>query len=81
MENERIFWTEAELFKEEPALQSIIENAKLYRKRRVRDRIWQYEAAKRTASGLVGWGAKDPKLRCSGAWQCFLRCLMNALDA
>ena len=38
-----------------------------------------YEAAKKAAWKLVGWYARDPRLRNSGAWDCYSRYILGKL--
>lgn len=61
-------WSLELLYEIEPDLKKIADKAA---PRRFYSRITAYEQAKDAAWELVGWGARDPRLRNSGAWDCF----------
>lgn len=63
---------------EEPALAEIADRAGNCR-RRYPERVLEYERSKETACGLVGWGARNPRLETSAAWECFSRYIAKIL--
>ena len=68
-----------EIFAIEPNLKTVADNAFLHRRRRFSGRIGAYERVKDAARELVGWNAKDPRLRTSAAWDCFFDYILEGL--
>ena len=71
--------TLAEILAIEPNLKIVAANAFLHRRRRFSGRIDAYERAKDSAWELVGWDAKNPRLRTSAAWDCFFDYILEGL--
>lgn len=63
----------------EPNLKTVAADAFLHRRRRFSIRIDAYERAKGAAWELVGWDAKNPRLRTSAAWDCFFDYILEGL--
>ncbi len=73
-------WRVDMLYEIEPRLAEIAAEAKSQRRSRARDRWRAYGRAKHRAWYLVGWCARDPRLRNSGAWDCYIRHITRALN-
>lgn len=73
-------WTLEMLYSVEPRLRRIAERTISQRRRRVYNRLKAYSAAKHAAEKLVGWGARDPRLRSSGAWDCYFNYILDELN-
>lgn len=73
-------WSLDKLYQVEPELKKIAAWAATQRRRRVRVRYAAYEAAKKAAWRLLGWSARDPRLRSSEAWDCFFRYIVDQLN-
>jgi len=67
------------IYEAEPELRAIAESATRYRRRGRGVRLSAYEDAKREARPLVGWYARNPRLKNSAAWDCFFRHIIRAL--
>ncbi len=72
-------WTPAMLYQVEPELEMIAAQAVAQKRRRLRDRLNAYSAAKKEAWELVGWYARDPRLRSTEAWDCFFGSILEQL--
>lgn len=72
-------WRLEMLYEIEPTLKEIAARAAANKRRRFHARIKTYEQAKRAAWKFVGWGARDPRLRSSGAWDCFFNRVLRDL--
>jgi len=72
-------WNRDMLYQLEPRLEKIAARTVMRKRQRFHDRLNAYSDAKRDAWNLVGWGAKDPRLRSSGAWDCYFRYILNEL--
>lgn len=72
-------WNLEMLYEIEPTLKEIAARAAANKRRRFYARIEAYEQAKNSAWALVGWGARDPRLRSSGAWDCFFNYVLRIL--
>ncbi len=59
------------LYQVEPELRQIADKALAHKRQGFYKRIDAYTTAKNEAENLVGWFARDPRLRSSGAWDCF----------
>lgn len=70
-------WTLGMLYAVEPELE-VIAARTMARKRRGA-KLNAYEDAKKAAWKLVGWYARDPRLRNSGAWDCYFRYILGEL--
>lgn len=73
-------WRVDMLYEIEPRLAEIAAEAKSQRRSRARDRWRAYGRAKRRAWYLVGWCARDPRLRSCAAWDCYIRHITRALN-
>lgn len=71
--------TLAEILTIEPNLKIVAANTFLHRRRGFSRRIDAYERAKDSAWELVGWGANDPRLQTSSAWDCFFDYILEGL--
>ena len=69
----------AEILAIEPNLKTVADNAFLHKRRGFLRRIDAYERAKDSAWELVGWDAKNPRLRTSAAWNCFFDYILKGL--
>lgn len=72
-------WSLDKLYELEPELRDIAVRTVEQRRKRFYDRIDAYVAAKHAAEKLVGWFARDPRLRSSGAWDCYFRPILEEL--
>ena len=68
------------LYQVEPELKEIAARTVAQKRRRFYARIAAYEAAKKDAWNLLGWSARDPRLRSSKAWDCFFRYILDQLN-
>lgn len=73
-------WALDMLYQVEPGLKEIAARAVDQKRRRVYARYDAYTAAKDAAWELVGWYARDPRLRSSDAWNCFFDYILNQLN-
>lgn len=67
------------LFRLAPPVAAVIRQAAVYTGRPYRERLAAYERGKRALESLVGYGAADPALQCSEAWECAIRNLTEEL--
>lgn len=67
------------LYAVEPELEAIAIRTVKQKRRRVERRHFAYAAAKKAAWKLVGWYARDPRLRSSEAWDCYFRYILGEL--
>lgn len=68
------------LYTVEPELAAIAARAVAKRRRRqYQARREAYVTAKHEAWQLVGWYARDPRLRSQGAWDCLFRHILDEL--
>lgn len=72
-------WTLGMLYAVEPELEVIAARTAAQKRRRVEQRHFAYAAAKKAAWKLVGWYARDPRLRSSEAWDCYFRYILEEL--
>lgn len=72
-------WTLGMLYAVEPGLEAIARRTAAQKRRRVEQRHFAYAAAKKAAWKLVGWSARDPRLRSSGAWDCYFQYIVKEL--
>lgn len=73
-------WTLDKLYQVEPELKEIAARAVAQRRRRYPAKRVAYVKAKDTAWELVGWYARDPRLRNQGAWDCFFDYILDELN-
>lgn len=72
-------WSLDMIYEIEPSLKGIAEKAASYRKEDFYKRLDVYATAKEKAYELVGWGARDPRLRQSEAWDCYFEYILKVL--
>lgn len=72
-------WTLDKLYQVEPALEEIAARAVAQNRRQLPARQAAYTDAKKSARRLVGWYARDPRLRSQGAWDCLFRYILDGL--
>ena len=72
-------WTLGMLYAVEPELETIAKRTTAQKRRRVAQRHPAYAAAKKAAWKLVGWGARNPRLRSSEAWDCYFQYIVKEL--
>ena len=73
-------WTLEGLYQIEPELASIAKKAIAHKGLQYERKRAAYVAAKDEAWELVGWEARNPQLRNSGAWDCFFRYILDELN-
>lgn len=73
-------WTLDMLCQVEPELKEIAAQTVAQKRRRFYARHDAYEAAKNAAWMLLGWYARDPRLRSSGAWDCYFDYILDQLN-
>lgn len=74
-------WTLDMLYQVEPELKEIAARtlAPKPKRRKFDAKIDAYNAAKDDAWKLVGWYARDPRLRSQGAWDCYFDYILDEL--
>lgn len=72
-------WSLGMLYCVEPGLEQIARKVARQKRRGFYRRLDAYVAAKHEAEKLVGWFARDPRLRSSGAWDCFFDYVLKEL--
>lgn len=72
-------WALEMLYQVEPELEAIAARTVSQKRRRIYNRLDAYTAAKAAADTLLGWGARDPRLRSTRAWDCFFDYIVNEL--
>lgn len=72
-------WSLWMLYAVEPELETIAKRTVAQKRRRFERRHSAYAAAKKDAWKLVGWYARDPRLRSCEAWDCFFRYMLDEL--
>lgn len=72
-------WSLGMLYAAEPELEAIAKRTIAQKRRRFEQRYFAYAAAKKAAWKLVGWYARDPRLRGSEAWDCYFRYILEEL--
>lgn len=72
-------WTLDMLYQVEPELKEVAVRTVDQKRRRFCARIAAYEAAKKDAWRLLGWAARDHRLRSAAAWDCFFRYILDQL--
>ena len=73
-------WSLEMLYQVEPELEAIAARTVAQKRRRIRNRLDAYTEAKDAADMLLGWGARDPRLRSSKAWDCFFDYILDQLN-
>ena len=73
-------WSLEMLYEIEPRLKELADEAVSYkRKRNYQVKRDAYIKARNASWELVGWGARDPRLRNSGAYDCFTHYILDEL--
>lgn len=72
-------WSLDMLYQIEPSLRDIARQAIAHRKEDFYKKLDVYITTKEKAYELVGWGARDPRLRQSEAWDCYFDYILEAL--
>lgn len=72
-------WTLDMLYQVEPELEAIAARTVAQKRRRFYARHDAYEAAKNAAWELLGWYARDPRLRSGEAWDCYFNYILDEL--
>lgn len=74
-------WSLDMLYEIEPKLKELADEAVSFkRKRNYQVKRDAYVKARNGSYELVGWGARDPRLRSSGAYDCFTRYILDELN-
>jgi hypothetical protein len=74
-------WSVEMLYEIEPKLKDLAVYAISFkRKRNYQVKRDAYVKARNASWELVGWGARDPRLRSSGAYDCFTRYILDVLN-
>lgn len=73
-------WSLEMLYQVEPELEAIVAQAVSQKRRRFWAKHEAYEAAKNAAWELLGWYARDPRLRSTEAWDCFFDYILDELN-
>lgn len=68
------------LYQVEPELREIAARAVAQKRRRFQAKHEAYAKAKEEAMELVGWYARDPRLRSTEAWDCFFDYVLDQLN-
>lgn len=79
-------WTLDMIYAVEPGLERIARQtfdraliAEHKRDQRAYERLNAYTVAKSVAKTLIGWSARDPRLRSSEAWDCYFDYILKTL--
>ena len=72
-------WTLDMLYQVEPELKEIAARTVAQKRRRYQTKRDAYVKAKDDAWKLVGWEARDPRLRSQEAWDCYFRYILDEL--
>ena len=74
-------WSLEMLYEIEPKLKELADRAiSCKRKRSYQVKRSAYVKARNASWELVGWGARDPRLRSSEAYDCFIRHILDELN-
>ncbi len=73
-------WSLDLLYQVEPELKKVMQRAVSQKQRRYKAKRAAYVAAKDEAWELVGWYARDPRLRSMEAWDCFFSRILHELN-
>lgn len=68
------------LYQNEPALKSVMDEARAQRRGTIGQRYAAYDNAKEAVFRLVGYGARNENLRNHRAWECFVISLAEGLN-
>lgn len=72
-------WTLDMIYAVEPSLKEIAAEALKAKQKGFYKRLDAYIKAKQEADKLLGWYSRDPRLRCSRAWDCFFDPILDEL--
>ena len=67
------------IYEIEPGLKRVANRATAHKRHGFYKRLAAYAEAKAAADRLLGWGARDPRLRSSGAWNCYFNFVLREL--
>ncbi len=73
-------WTLAMIYEVEPELKTIAERFLVSRRCRFEKRHKAYSDIKDAAYPLLGWVARDPRLRHHAAWDCYFKYILDELQ-
>ena len=73
-------WTLGMIYGVGPDLEQVARKAVKQKRRGFYRRLEAYSTAKKEADQLIGWYARDPRLRSAGAWDCFFRYVLSELN-
>ena len=73
-------WNLEMLYQIEPELKEIAERNLVSRRCRFEKKRAAYEAIKNAAWELLGWYARDPRLRSKEAWECYFGYILDELN-
>ena len=74
-------WSLKMLYEIEPKLKDLVDYAISFkRKRNYQVKRDAYVKARNDSWELVGWGARDPRLRSSEAYDCFIHYILDELN-
>lgn len=73
-------WEVWMIYAVEPELKTIADKALKAKRRRFEIQLDAYAEAKNAARKLVGWYARDPRLRSTEAWDCYFDYILDQLN-
>lgn len=73
-------WTLNMIYQVEPSLKEFSENALKSKRRNFQKRLNAYIELKCKSGLLIGWDARDPRLRSSDAWDFFFDYIIDELN-
>jgi len=73
-------WSLEMLYQVEPELEKIAARAAAHKRQKFYEKMDAYTDAKNEAEKLVGWYARDPRLRSQEAWDCFFDYILDQLN-
>lgn len=73
-------WSLEMIYEVEPALKKVADYATKQRESEYYDKLAAYSKIKRASYKLVGWYARDPRLRNNGAWDCYIDHIISQLN-
>ena len=72
-------WCLDMIYEIEPGLKRVANRTTAHKRRGFYERLAAYAEAKAAADRLLGWGARDPRRRSSGAWNCYFNFVLREL--
>lgn len=73
-------WKIEMIYQVEPSLEETVKMCRANRRKNWYKRLDVYSQVKNDTYELCGWGARDPRLRCCGAYDCFIQEVIDALN-